>query len=245
MSEPTTDRQVIAGQAYASGRYLSARQALYDHQTPTYDLPGIVLDTLAAVSGAVVDVGCGNGRYLRRLRGERPDLLTVGVDVAEGILREVPPWSPMRRRCPSPTGQPTPSWRCTCSNTSPMSTRAWRSWPASSNRAASSSPPQRPGRQARARRPVVSRRGRRAGNGERPASNLPQCALPARRRAGTSPPVLHRRPRDRPAGDHRRHRPGTRRRAPCFVPGVGAPGRRAVRTDARPCPGAPQSPHRP
>lgn len=91
VSEPTTDRHALAGDAYASGRHLSARQALYDYQTPRYDLPGIVLDNLVGVSGLVVDVGCGNGRYVRRLRTQRPDLLTIGLDLSEGILREVPP----------------------------------------------------------------------------------------------------------------------------------------------------------
>ena len=91
MSEPTTNRAVLAGDAYASGRHLSARQALYDYQTPTYNLPGIILGNLSAVSGVVVDVGCGNGRYVRRLRAERPDLTTIGLDIAAGILHEVPP----------------------------------------------------------------------------------------------------------------------------------------------------------
>jgi SAM-dependent methyltransferase len=63
---------------------------LYDYQKPTYDLPGIVLNHLPTATGLVVDVGCGNGRYVHRLRSDRPDLTTVGLDIAPGILQEVP-----------------------------------------------------------------------------------------------------------------------------------------------------------
>lgn len=91
MTDPTTDRTALACEAYASGRNLSARQALYDYQTPTHDIPGIVASRLSAVHGVVIDVGCGNGRYVRRLRTDRPDLHVLGLDIAAGILREVPP----------------------------------------------------------------------------------------------------------------------------------------------------------
>lgn len=90
-SEPTTDSTVLTNAAYACGQHLSARQALYRYQTPTYDLPAIVIENLTTVTGTIVDVGCGNGRYLRRLRAERPDLTSIGFDIAAGILRETPP----------------------------------------------------------------------------------------------------------------------------------------------------------
>ncbi|MFI7645149.1 class I SAM-dependent methyltransferase [Micromonospora sp. NPDC049460] len=89
--EPTTDRAILANAAYACEQHLAARQALYRYQTPTYDLPAIVIENLATVTGTIADVGCGNGRYLRRLRTERPDLTTIGIDIAAGILREIPP----------------------------------------------------------------------------------------------------------------------------------------------------------
>lgn len=90
-SEPTTDRSVLTTAAYACGQHLSARQALYRYQTPAYDLPAIVIENLTAVAGTITDVGCGSGGYLRRLRAERPDLTTIGIDIAAGILREAPP----------------------------------------------------------------------------------------------------------------------------------------------------------
>lgn len=91
MNDPTTSRTVLASEAYASGQHLSARQALYDYQAPTHDIPGIVVSQLSVLNGVIIDVGCGNGRYVKRLRTDRPDLHVVGLDIAEGILREVPP----------------------------------------------------------------------------------------------------------------------------------------------------------
>lgn len=63
--EPTTDRALLTKEAYASGEHLSAPQALYHYQSPTYDLPGIVIANLPTGRGIVADVGCGNGLYLR------------------------------------------------------------------------------------------------------------------------------------------------------------------------------------
>lgn len=91
MNDPTTSRVVLASEAYASSQHLSARQALYDHQTPNYDIPGIVISQLSGLGGVIIDVGCGNGRYVKRLRADRPDLHVVGLDIAAGILREVSP----------------------------------------------------------------------------------------------------------------------------------------------------------
>ncbi|ELP64360.1 class I SAM-dependent methyltransferase [Streptomyces turgidiscabies] len=87
-----TDRPRLADSAYSSDRDLAARQSIYRWQTPRHDLPGIVAGQLDAVPGGgrVVDVGCGNGTYLRRLRAERPELSLLGLDVSPGILATVP-----------------------------------------------------------------------------------------------------------------------------------------------------------
>ncbi|GHJ36903.1 class I SAM-dependent methyltransferase [Streptomyces sp. TS71-3] len=97
MTEPSaahdaavTDRSRLAGRAYNSDRDLAARQSLYRWQTPRYDLPGIVAGQVAEVRGCVVDVGCGNGTFIRRLRQDRPDLALLGLDIAPGILADVP-----------------------------------------------------------------------------------------------------------------------------------------------------------
>ncbi|AXE77555.1 class I SAM-dependent methyltransferase [Streptomyces atratus] len=85
-----TDRTRLAGSAYNGDRDLAARQSLYRWQTPRYDLPGLVAERLGDVRGRVVDIGCGNGKFIQRLRQDRPDLALLGLDIASGILADVP-----------------------------------------------------------------------------------------------------------------------------------------------------------
>ncbi|MBQ0828258.1 class I SAM-dependent methyltransferase [Streptomyces tagetis] len=86
-----TDRARLVGSAYDGDRDLAARQALYRWQSPRYDLPGLVAGRLHGVRGRVVDIGCGNGLFLRRLRHDRPDLdVVLGLDLSPGMLAEVP-----------------------------------------------------------------------------------------------------------------------------------------------------------
>lgn len=85
-----TDRARLAGSAYNGDRDLAARQSLYQWQTPRYDLPGLVTEQLGDVRGRVVDIGCGNGKFIQRLRQDRPDLSLLGLDIAPGILAGVP-----------------------------------------------------------------------------------------------------------------------------------------------------------
>jgi SAM-dependent methyltransferase len=70
---------------YADDTNLRTRQQLWALQDPPFDLVGWVLD-LAGVDGGerVLDVGCGNGAYLRALRGRRVDAL--GCDLSLGML---------------------------------------------------------------------------------------------------------------------------------------------------------------
>lgn len=91
MTEPdTTSRTVLAGSAYANDSHLAARQSLSAWQRPSYDLPGIVLQHLPETASVLLDVGCGNGKYLRRIRQQRPELTAVGLDISAGILASVP-----------------------------------------------------------------------------------------------------------------------------------------------------------
>ncbi|MFG2226045.1 class I SAM-dependent methyltransferase [Streptomyces sp. NPDC048644] len=85
-----TDRSTLTGSAYRNDRALAARQSLYRWQAPRYDLPGLVMEELKALRGTVVDVGCGNGRFIQRIRAGRPDLRLLGLDVSAGILDGVP-----------------------------------------------------------------------------------------------------------------------------------------------------------
>jgi ubiquinone/menaquinone biosynthesis C-methylase UbiE len=87
MEPDTTSRAVLAHGAYAIATHLAARQSLYQWQTPSYDLPGIVVDLLGDDPGP--DIGCGNGTYLRRIRAERPELTTIGVDISPGIIEDL------------------------------------------------------------------------------------------------------------------------------------------------------------
>ncbi|MFD8784270.1 class I SAM-dependent methyltransferase [Kitasatospora sp. NPDC059599] len=83
------DKSILANNAYADGRHLAARQSIYRWQQPQYDLPGIVVEELAGTSGIVLDIGCGNGKFVSRLHTDRPDLQVVGMDISAGILADV------------------------------------------------------------------------------------------------------------------------------------------------------------
>ncbi len=75
-----------AGPAFTDDAGLAARQAFYRWQDPPLDLPGVVVSALPATAGVVVDVGCGNGLYLQRIRTDRPQLFPLGVDISAGML---------------------------------------------------------------------------------------------------------------------------------------------------------------
>jgi ubiquinone/menaquinone biosynthesis C-methylase UbiE len=85
-----TSRRYIAHQ-YGDDRNLAARQAIYRYQRPRRDLHNASLD-LAQLRGdeTVVDVGCGNGRYLAALRARGHRGVVVGADLSEGMLRTAP-----------------------------------------------------------------------------------------------------------------------------------------------------------
>lgn len=70
---------------YANDRNLRARQRLWQHQDPVFDLVSWTLDLSGVRPGlSVLDVGCGNGEYLRALRERRVD--GVGCDLSFGML---------------------------------------------------------------------------------------------------------------------------------------------------------------
>lgn len=70
---------------YADDRNLRARQRVWEAEDPPFDLFGWVLD-LAPIDDAatVLDVGCGPGGYLRRLR--ESGVTAVGLDLSPGIM---------------------------------------------------------------------------------------------------------------------------------------------------------------
>lgn len=77
---------------YATDRNLRARQRLWEHQQPPFDLVSWVLDIAGLRAGSpadVLDVGCGNGAYLHQLRARR--IGAVGCDLSAGMLASARP----------------------------------------------------------------------------------------------------------------------------------------------------------
>jgi SAM-dependent methyltransferase len=71
---------------YADDRNLHARQRFWQHQDPYFDDVGWVLDQAGLSPGMrVLDVGCGNGLYLRGLRDRQ--VTALGCDLSMGMLR--------------------------------------------------------------------------------------------------------------------------------------------------------------
>lgn len=83
------DRDVLTTRAYGEPGPLAARASIYRWQRDPIDLPGLALERLSTVEGVVVDVGCGLGTYVARLRRDRPDLRTVGMDLSLGMRPDV------------------------------------------------------------------------------------------------------------------------------------------------------------
>jgi SAM-dependent methyltransferase len=77
---------------YADDRNLRARQRLWLHQSPPFDLVRWVLDIAELSPGMrVLDAGCGNGAYLRAMRDRH--IRAVGCDLSLGMLKAaaIPP----------------------------------------------------------------------------------------------------------------------------------------------------------
>jgi SAM-dependent methyltransferase len=87
MPDLWADRAFLQDVQYRSDANLAARQSIYAYQHPRIDLAARVLDLVdLPVAGVIVDVGCGNGRYLAELarRGLRGHL--IGADLSFGML---------------------------------------------------------------------------------------------------------------------------------------------------------------
>jgi SAM-dependent methyltransferase len=78
------------GTQYSDDRNLRARQQLWKYQSPPFDIVDWVLDVAAVAPGLeVLDVGCGNGAYLREIRARQAN--AVGCDLSLGMLRSAAP----------------------------------------------------------------------------------------------------------------------------------------------------------
>jgi len=70
---------------YETDRNLSARQRLWKRQEPAFDVVGWTLDLAGVKPGSrVLDVGCGNGRYLSVMNSLGVE--AVGCDLSPGML---------------------------------------------------------------------------------------------------------------------------------------------------------------
>ncbi|HEX2497220.1 MAG TPA: class I SAM-dependent methyltransferase [Actinomycetes bacterium] len=82
----TGTREWLVSEAYPDGRNLAARRSIYAYRTPQCDLPALAVEQLRNARGLVVDVGCGDGAYVRALRTARPELTVLGLDLSPGML---------------------------------------------------------------------------------------------------------------------------------------------------------------
>jgi SAM-dependent methyltransferase len=71
---------------YATDRNLRARQRLWERQEPAFDVVSWTIELAALVPAArVLDVGCGNGRYLSGMKSL--GIEAVGCDLSPGMLK--------------------------------------------------------------------------------------------------------------------------------------------------------------
>jgi ubiquinone/menaquinone biosynthesis C-methylase UbiE len=86
-----TNRRHLTTAAYGSSANLSARQAIYTYQEPAIDFPAWALAlTPIGERATVLDVGCGNGVYLRRLAARPvPPARLLGLDLSRGMLADL------------------------------------------------------------------------------------------------------------------------------------------------------------
>src|SRR5262245_3698816 len=115
----TSTREWLVSEAYPDRRNLAARRSIYAYRTPQCDLPAVAVEQLGGVHGLVVDVGCGDGAYVRALRSARPDLTVLGLDLSPGMLAATGPPVLLAdaASCRWRLARPMRCWPCTCSTT--------------------------------------------------------------------------------------------------------------------------------
>ena len=87
----TADSWFLTSVAYSSAQGLVARQAIYENQVPHTDFVTWTVDRLKLCGTEnVVDVGCGNGRFIELIRNRGHRGTVFGVDLSPGILSDVP-----------------------------------------------------------------------------------------------------------------------------------------------------------
>jgi SAM-dependent methyltransferase len=86
--QKSVDPTALRGGQYRTADNLEARQSIYAYRQPPLNMAAAVLSAVVVTGDELVlDVGCGNGRYLAELgrRGHRGPL--IGTDISEGMLK--------------------------------------------------------------------------------------------------------------------------------------------------------------
>lgn len=83
------DQTRLRSEAYADSKNLLARADIYRFAVPDIPFPSWALSHLSDNLGVVLDVGCGPGFYLRKLYEAGRSSQLFGVDLSDGMLREV------------------------------------------------------------------------------------------------------------------------------------------------------------
>jgi SAM-dependent methyltransferase len=87
-SEAGTDHEVLRSKAYATPDKFADRAAIYAYRQHQRDFLGWSVQQVDWPAGGVVlDLGCGPGYHLARLGQLRPDLVLIGADLSDGMLR--------------------------------------------------------------------------------------------------------------------------------------------------------------
>jgi SAM-dependent methyltransferase len=76
---------------YQDAGNLKTRVSIYDYRTPKFDPIDTAAGLLPADPRLILDVGCGYGRFIKRLRADHPEATVVGIDAAPGMLADVEP----------------------------------------------------------------------------------------------------------------------------------------------------------
>ncbi|WP_199044552.1 class I SAM-dependent methyltransferase [Glycomyces salinus] len=77
------------GENYRNPDNLRSRQSLYEYKRPQRDIQGFVAERVSGTPARILDVGCGNGSYVLRLREAFPEAEVVGIDKSAGVLDEL------------------------------------------------------------------------------------------------------------------------------------------------------------
>lgn len=84
-----TDPGLLAAGAYRDPSLIEKRRALYKFTSPYHNVDQEVAGKLDLKKGdKVLDVGCGEGKFLQRVASVYPDSSFVGLDISAGMFKD-------------------------------------------------------------------------------------------------------------------------------------------------------------